>query len=868
MLKLPGPRRTPAARRRLRCCALLAVVLLAATATPAQQAAVGPAEAASSYAGRSLAEALQELRARGLRILFTTSVVRPEMVIAGEPAAGEPRRQLEELLNPFGLEAVEGAGGTIVIVPRSGASAGRPQAITGTIHSRRDGSPIAGVAVRLLETGNRTTTAPDGGFRLAELSEGSYTLEVRRRGFVVERLPGLPVTADGGTHVDILLDPAPITEEWLEVTPSRVSLLREQPVAPLALSREDILSLPHLGDDFFRALSLLPGVTSNDLTAEFHVRGGRRDETQILLDGQELYDTFHLKDFDSALSVVAPATLEHVDLSTGGFPVRHGDRMSGVLDMTTATPTGPRRLRFGLGLLSAQAGGAGAFDSQRGSWLVQLRRGTADLASRLLGRERPRYWDGFGKLDYQLARGVGLRINALRSGDELEVLETVEGELKHFETDYQSSYLWLTLVTVLDAERYFETAVSRSRVERDRFGLELEEDVQFEISDRRRLEVLAVRQEWNLGLSPRDSLEAGFSLRRFDADYDYRGSGSFDNPLARVRANPFDSIDFRGRFRDNHGAVYVAERRRFGERLTAEVGLRYDRYTLTDESLLSPRLNFAWAVGTSGVVRLAWGRFTQSQRPYELQVEDGETEFRRVERSEHRVLGYERLWPRLGRSPGLALRIELYQRRVRNPLPRYENLYEAVNTFPEVEPDRVLVAPERGVAEGIEFFLRGSFGDRIGWWINYSWASTEDQIDGRRVPRRYDQPHTLNLDLDYRISRHWKLNLAWRYHTGWPTTPLSLEREVDAEGEVELVPVLGPAYSRRLSDYHRLDLRASRDWRLGSGVLSVFLDVQNVYDRGNLAGFDYQIDQDTGAIEPNPEQWVGILPSLGVSYEF
>ena len=126
---------------------------------------------------------------------------------------------------------------------------------------------------------------------------------------------------------------AAIIEEQLVVTPSRVSLLQHEPVAPFALSQAELLALPHLGSDFFRALSLLPGVTSNDISAEFHVRGGRRDETQILLDGQELYESFHLQDFDNASSLIVPEIIDSVDLTTGGFQVECGDRMSGVLDI-------------------------------------------------------------------------------------------------------------------------------------------------------------------------------------------------------------------------------------------------------------------------------------------------------------------------------------------------------------------------------------------------------------------------------------------------------------------------------------------------------------------------------------------------------
>ena len=158
---------------------------------------------------------------------------------------------------------------------------------------------------------------------------------------------------------------------------------------------------------------------------------------------------------------------------------------------------------------------------------------------------------------------------------------------------------------------------------------------------------------------------------------------------------------------------------------------------------------------------------------------------------------------------------------------------------------------------------------------------------GRRRPRSFDQPHALNLDLDYRIGEHWRLNLAWRYHTGWPTTPLSLQEVLEAEGdlggdedadesedgaeeapELELVPVLGPLNSERLADYHRLDLRASRSFRVPKGELTLFVEVQNVYDRKNESGFDHEVDDEEGTLVRIQERWPGIFPSIGVSWRF
>ena len=231
------------------------------------------------------------------------------------------------------------------------------------------------------------------------------------------------------------------------------------------------------------------------------------------------------------------------------------------------------------------------------------------------------------------------------------------------------------------------------------------------------------------------------------------------------------------------------------------------------------------------------------------------------------LIGLERVFSR-GGDRSLALRVEAYRRDIENPRPRYENLYEPLNTFPEAEPDRFRIAPGRSLAEGIELFLRGREGKRFGWFVNYAYAATEDRIDGLWVPRRYDQRHTVNVDLDYRLGEHWRLNLAWRFHSGWPTTPLDVEVEVDEEGMEQFVPVLGELNSKRLPDYHRLDLRASREWKVGGGKLGFFVDVQNLYDRDNVAGFCVEIDEEEGTAIFVTEFWAGILPSVAITYEF
>ena len=117
------------------------------------------------------------------------------------------------------------------------------------------------------------------------------------------------------------------------------------------------------------------------------------------------------------------------------------------------------------------------------------------------------------------------------------------------------------------------------------------------------------------------------------------------------------------------------------------------------------------------------------------------------------------------------------------------------------------------------------------------------------------------------------MNLAWRYHTGWPTTEVTGAFEEDDEGEVEIVPVFGPRNGRRVSDYHRLDLRASREWdkRRGTpGVLSRGAEPLRPRERRRVRPrFRVRTRPDDSLVlVPVVEPWGGILPSFGVTWEF
>ena len=110
---------------------------------------------------------------------------------------------------------------------------------------------------------------------------------------------------------------------------------------------------------------------------------------------------------------------------------------------------------------------------------------------------------------------------------------------------------------------------------------------------------------------------------------------------------------------------------------------------------------------------------------------------------------------------------------------------------------------------------------------------------------------------DYRLGRGWDAKFAWRFHTGWPTT----RSRGEARGAL---PSLGNRTASG-SRVPRLDARLSRRWPIRLGALTVFGDVQNLYNRRNVAGSDLEIDDESGEIFLKTERWPGFFASVGVS---
>jgi hypothetical protein len=793
---------------------------LLATADPAGDGTGGVAR----FAGRELASVLGDLQRQGLLVVFTSALVRPGMRVDLEPR-GTPRQMLDQVLAPHELRAAEGPDGVLVVVP-----------------APRRAAPA---------------TSPPAEGALPVVRE---EIEVRA---------DQPALGDAGGRADGQLDD------------------------------DELAGLPHGRGDALRAFTLLPGVSGNDVTSRPTVRGSRADQVSVVLDGQELYAAYHLQDFGDGLTIVPSQGVAEATLSSVAVPASRGDRLGGMLDLRTYRPTSRGQRALAVSNFDTLVSVGAPFAAERGSWLATARRGEPRMRGDLLDEHDPRFWDAFGKGDVEAGRAGSVAGHLLYAVDALTV-DSNRDNFARLGNRYESRYGWLDHEATVGGRLLVETAGSWSGMRRVRGATIAAGDGGHALSDRREVETGTLSQAFALQLSSTHLLRWGWEAKSYQADFDYTFRRNPDLMLISPFASPQPpSRRFVGELTGEHHGVWASDRLTRGA-LTAEAGVRFDRHPATADRLVSPRFAATLAVGRRGVARAAWSALAQSQRPYELQVEDGETRLARAERSRQWLLEYQTSFGanRAGLAGG---GLGVFRTDVVSPRPRYENLLRPLPLFPELQVDRVRLAPRRSLTHGVEVSARGEAGARFDWWLAYTWQRAEDRLAGRWRPRSGDQRHNLVLDLDWRPASRWNVNLAWRYHSGWPTTlvaeaaatppddePPPEPSDPGDEGDDEPSPqdptpedptppsqnplgivVLGDLFGARLPAYHRLDLRVSRSFRPRRlGDIELYVDVQNLYDRHNLAGSDVAFDRELGLLELEPIRWPGLQHSFGVVWRF
>jgi hypothetical protein len=742
--------------------------------------------------GEPLAEALAVLRSQGLALIFSTALIGPELRVDVEPGSGTPEDIARRILAPHGLTLVTIRPGLFSVV-KSEANSQAEQAPS----TSRAGSAKPSAA------------------------------------------------ADGLQEVDIYA--------------SRYTIEQQESAAALAeLSREDIEALPGLNEDVLRVTRFLPGTAANALSARSHVRGGREDELAVFFDGVPLFEPFHYKDVQSLLGMLDPESISTIDFFSGVFPARYGNRLSGVLDITPRTYAGENYNAIGASVLYSHGLTQGRLDSYPLEWLVSARRGNVDLFADLIGKRQaePNFIDALGRVQLDVGERSSLVAGWLLLDDELTVDFEDGAEVGNME--YRDATGWLSWRFRPTGDSALRATVSRTERHTNRDGSVSQSGYSFgTLDDRRRFDTTTARLEASARALSRLTLNGGLEWYDYDATYRYQSSATFEPDIAAAlgRAPTYSQRTELRAIGQAYGA-YASALITLTRGTTLDLALRWDAQRFGSElrdDQLSPRVSFQYEYDDATTFRASWGRSSQTLRPDELPVQEGDTSFPAAQRATQVVVSLERHFASMA-----LLRVELYDKRIRNPSPSFENLLDPFALLPELEVDRARIQPDRSRVYGAELSARWQASDRWSGWTSYTFSQATDELGAVSVPRTWDQKHAVSTGLAW-TNRPWQLSTNVTWHTGWRRNEL-----IATPTGIQLEPRNG----ERWPPFFSLDTRVGWTHALSKGGLQAFFEIDNLTNRDNPCCSSYRLSSPGGGTLTRADSgWLPRLFLIGVTWQ-
>ncbi len=848
------------AHRAISCClpGIGRLVLLLAISISAAADERGP------YQGRPVHEVLDEFRSQGIPLVYSTNLVPDSLLVPDEPAVpGEKVEIIKAILKPHGL-ALKAVDGIFLVVRQNMESAAGLKASILLVVKNADTMPAGGkVVVRSVPGLPAPSSSGRGLYEYSGLDPGSYEIRVEAAGYttVVETVE---LSEHQQAVVSVVMELGLAELENLTVSTSRYILFSN---SQFFIDQRAIQALPDLGEDPLRSVQRLPGTAASGLSSKTHFRGGELNETAIFLNGLQLLDPFHIRDYHSIFSSIDARVISGVEAYTGGFPANFGDHMSGVLLLETQKPEKPLHTELGLSVFNTSFLNLGYSKEGKVDWLVSARRSNLGMIlKRAWGK--PEYFDVFTELGINLSSDTRLTLNALIADD--QVIVTTENdpeELEESVSNTQNQHFWALLENQWTPRLSSKTVLSWSSLNNKRNAeVNDPEKMIARVTDNRRADILGLRQEWRYDGFSKHILNWGFEVRRLDANYFYASRMEYleffehypglESPTSsEIQAMP----------EGNAYSLFFSDRWQLSKTSSLQWGLRWDRQTYTEpvfDDQISPRISLLHSINETIDFRFTWGRFYQSQPIHQLQVEDGLNRFFEPQGSKHWIAGLQFHYPN-----NYRLRVEAFFKKYDRLKPRFENLYDRLALIPELAPDRVRLDPASAKIRGVEVTLEYRSAKEWNGWVSYTWSKATDSINGVNERRSWDQRHAFQAGLAWQRDL-WEVGVALNVHSGWPITGLSLGFD---EAEDEYVPVPGPRNAAQLGTFASLDFRINREFPVRHGRLSGFFEVTNTTNRRNECCFDFDLDEDENGnifLDAVVEQWLPAIPAIGILWEF
>jgi TonB-dependent receptor-like protein/carboxypeptidase-like protein len=744
-------------------------------------------------------------------------------------------------------------------------SAAMEGTLKGVVLDRATQRPLVGANVLVLDRELGSIADAEGRFVIPAVPVGVHRLQVSMIGYDTAVRTDVVVKHRRITSVEVELNERAVGMDETVVSADYFAGAEEEVVSTVSFSYEEIRRSPGSAGDISRLLQALPAINmATDQRNDLIVRGGSPAENLVIIDNIEVPNLNHFPTQGATggpIGLLNTDLIDDVNFSAGGFSAAHGDRMSSV--MVVDLREGNRDEFDGqLNLDMAGAGFVveGPLSAGRGSWLASARRSYLELIVNAIGTGAvPRYSDVQSKLTYDLTDAHQVSLLQLSGFDTIEFEPEDADEMDDFtdmSTDQHvvgTNWRWLW-----SDQGYTNTSLAFAYAD---FSMDVRQGDAGQVDpgppiyrNESQERDLTLRSSFHYRLRRGTDLDWGLVGRRIFSSYDI----FFKSDTNRVgRTTPEIRVD-----RDvetTKAGLYASLRQRFGLRLAATAGVRFDYFDFNKEYDLAPRLGLTYEVDERTSLNAAYGIYYQNLA-LSLLVQHPDNALLENPRADHYVLGLRR---RLTASTLLTVEVYLkeYSELPYNPNDSTSSVIDGYAEYGSPTPGR-LVGGGKARSYGLEALVQKKLARDVYGSASYSYSvSRYTDLTGRERNRSFDNRHLVSLIAGYRPSDRWEYSLRWSYAGGRPCTPFDSDLSARlGTGVVDIARV----NAERHPAYHRLDLRFDHRQHYERFNLVSYFSLLNAYNRKNLFALYWDEDeQTTGRIN----QWT-IMPVGGFELEF
>ena len=726
----------------------------------------------------------------------------------------------------------------------SQTSAPKIGSVSGKVLNKNTNQPIPYANVMILGTTLGSSTDEKGYFEIKDVPIGFIRVVVSVVGYKNVISDELQIYSNHSAYTVIKIEEAPT--DLLEINIVAVKeKSKESPISLRTISLQDIEKSPGSNRDVSKAVQNLPGVAAGAVNRnDLIVRGGGPSENVFFLDDVEIPIINHFATQGAsggAVGILNPDFVRQVDFLSGAFPSNRGGALSSVMNIKQKE--GSRDKMHFKGSIGA-SDLALTFDLpiKDNNLLFSYRRSYLQFLFTALGLPfLPSYDDIQFRYKWNIDQHNELLFLGIAAFDRSELNLSIDKptESQQYLLNSLPDYNQLSYTVGAVYKHYNDNSIDMVVLSRNMLRNAFEKYPNNDKNLAKLLDYSSVEAENKLRYEKRYTtlpfeLSFGANMRYSKYTNDSKRTININNILFEDNYNSLIDLFSYGLFVQT-GDAYFKERLKLGMGARFD-GNSYSKLMSNPFVQFSPRISASYLFNEHLSINGNIGHYTKEPSYTSMGYKDSNDVF--VNKASlkyihvnHYVLGLE-----FNAKAKIKVSLEGFYKQYYNyPITLNEGISLASkgNDFGAVG-DEPLISEGKGRAYGFEALFTANDIKKFNIYAVFTYFVSEfTNIDGKYISSSWDNRFILNLTASRKFKYDWLVSARWRLIGGSPYTPIdeyvSSQRQIwDARNQ----PYLD--YNRfntlRLGNYHQLDIRVDKEFAWKSFDITLYLDVQNVYN--------------------------------------